>query len=105
MMNLENGLIGIAMSGLREAWFSEEAKRLIIIDYDRLVGQPGAVLRRLYEALGARWFDHDFEHVSYDEPDYDDMLGMPGMHRVREKVPSSKGSCRSRRICSVNIRA
>jgi sulfotransferase len=86
MMNLENGLLGIAMSGLREAWFSEEAKRLIVIDYDRLAGQPEAVLRRLYEALGERWFEHDFERVVYDEPDYDDMLGMPGMHRVREKV-------------------
>lgn len=86
LMNLENGLIGIAMSGLREAWFSEEAKRLIVIDYDRLVGQPGAVLRRLYLELGEPWFDHDFDHVAHDEPDYDDQLGMPGMHKVREKV-------------------
>jgi sulfotransferase len=60
MMNLENGLVGIAMSGLREAWFSDEAKRLIVIDYDRLVSQPEMVLRRLYEALGERWFEHDF---------------------------------------------
>jgi sulfotransferase len=31
-----------------------------------------------------------FERVVYDEPDYDDMLGMPGMHRVREKVGANR---------------
>ena len=90
MMNLENGLIGIAMSGLREAWFSEEAKRLIVIDYDRLVSQPREILRRLYDVLGEPWFDHDFDHVAYDEPDYDDLLGMPGMHKVHEKVADQR---------------
>lgn len=85
-MHLENGLVGIAMSGLREAWFSDEAKRLIVIDYDRLASQPREILRRLYDVLGEPWFDHDFDHVTYDEPDYDDLLGMPGMHTVREKV-------------------
>jgi sulfotransferase len=48
------------------------------------------VLRRLYQELGEAWFDHDFEHVAHDEPDYDDLLGMPGMHKVREKVSPEK---------------
>jgi sulfotransferase len=90
LMDFEKGLIGLALSSLREAWFSDEARRLIVIDYDRLAGEPEAVLRRLYEELGEPWFNHDFDHVSHDEPDYDDQLGMPGMHKVREKVGIEK---------------
>ena len=76
-----------------------------MLDYDRLVSQPEAMLRRLYEALSERWFDHDFDHVAYDEPDYDDMLGMPGCIGCGRKWAGSKESCRSRRICSANMRA
>jgi sulfotransferase len=90
LMNMETGLIGLPLNNLREAWFSEEGRRLIIIDYDRLATGPEEVLRRLYQELGEPWFNHDFDHVSYDEPDYDDLLGMPGMHKVREKVGLEK---------------
>ncbi len=86
LMNLENGLIGRALSTFREAWFSDEARRLVVIDYNRLASEPEAVLRRLYQELGEPWFDHDFDHVVHDEEDYDDQLGMPGLHKVRKKV-------------------
>jgi sulfotransferase len=90
LMDMEKGLIGLPLSSLREAWFSDEAKRLIVIDYDRLAKEPEAVLRQLYQEIGEPWFNHDFDHVSHDEPDYDDLLGMPGMHKVREKVQLEK---------------
>jgi sulfotransferase len=90
LMNMEGGLIGLPLSSLREAWFSDQAKRLIVIDYDRLASEPEAVLKRLYHELGEPWFSHDFDHVAYDEPDYDDLLGMPGMHKVRAKVGLEK---------------
>ncbi|WP_158816037.1 sulfotransferase [Methylocapsa sp. S129] len=86
LMNSENGLVGLAWSSLREAWFSESAKQLIVIGYENLVREPDLTLRRLYEELGEKPFKHDFDRVTYDEPDYDALLGMPGMHRVREKV-------------------
>jgi sulfotransferase len=90
LMHMETGLIGLPLSSLREAWFSDEAKRLIVIDYDRLASEPERVLRRLYDELGEPWFNHDFNHVSHDEPDYDEVLGMPGMHKVRERVAPEK---------------
>lgn len=90
LMNSDHGLIGLSWSSLREAWFSPYAKRLILIQYDTLVQQPDRVLSRLYEELGEVPFKHDFDHVVYDEPDYDAHLGMPGMHKVREKVEYQK---------------
>ena len=90
LMNSENGLIGLAWSSLREAWFSEYARNLIVINYDTLVREPQVIMRRLYEELQEPLFQHDFNHVIYDEPDYDATIGMPGLHKVREKVEYQK---------------
>lgn len=90
LMNSDTGLIGLAWSALREAWFSEHAQQLIVINYDRLVHEPSSTIRRLYQELHEPWFDHDFNHVAYDEPNYDEAMGMPGLHKVREKVEPQK---------------
>lgn len=93
LMNSETGLIGAAWSGLREAWFSEAAQRLIVIPYDVLVADPAKTLKRIYEEIGEPYFEHDFNHVTYDAPEYDNNLGMPGLHTVhpvveaRERLP------------------
>ena len=76
----------MAWSTFREAWFGDQAKRLIVIPYDTLAKNPQQTLQRLYAELGEAPFAHDFHNVVYDEPDYDANLGMPGMHKVRETV-------------------
>ncbi|WP_320534937.1 sulfotransferase family protein [Robbsia andropogonis] len=86
LMNSETGLIGLPWTTLREAWFSPEAARLVIVPYESLVRQPERTLRRLYEEIREPWYAHDINNVAYDEPDYDALLGMPGMHKVRQKV-------------------
>jgi sulfotransferase len=86
LMDPEKGLIGLAWSSLREAWFSEAAERLIVVNYNRLAREPRCVLVRLYDALGEPWFEHDFDNVAYQEPDYDAELGIPGLHTVRPRV-------------------
>lgn len=86
LMNSETGQIGMAWSTLREAWFGPEARRLIVVPYDHLVKNPQHTLQRLYAELGEPQFAHDFNNVVYDEPDYDSHIGMPGLHKVREKV-------------------
>lgn len=86
LMNSEKGLIGLAWSTLREAWFGEHAKLLVIVPYEHLVREPRRTLDRLYAAIGEEPWKHDFENVSYDEPDYDLHIGMPGLHTVRPKV-------------------
>jgi sulfotransferase len=86
LMNSENGLIGLSWTTLREAWFGPEAGRLIIVPYEHLVREPERTLRRLYDEIGETWHAHDFNNAVYDEPDYDALLGMPGLHKVRQKV-------------------
>ena len=86
LMNSESGLIGLPWSCFREAWFSDYATKLIVINYDKLVREPKVIITRLYEELSEPFFQHDFDRVIYDEPDYDAAIGMPGLHKVRPKV-------------------
>jgi sulfotransferase len=86
LMNSETGVVGLAWSSFREAWFSENARKLIVINYDRLVREPDTVIERLYQEIQEPLFQHDFKYVVYDEPEYDASLGMPGLHKVRQKV-------------------
>ena len=74
------------MDGLREAFFGEDAHRLILVEYQALTRAPSDTLRILYEMLGELYFEHDFENVEYQADDFDLALGARGLHMVRRKV-------------------
>lgn len=86
LMNSENGLVGQAWSTFREAWFGENANRLIVIPYEKLARHPAQVLARLYQELQERPFEHNFDHVEYDAPEFDNNLASPGLHTVEKTV-------------------
>lgn len=86
MMNSESGVVGLAWSSLRDAWFGDHASRLIVISYSRLTSDPAGTMKGLYDALGEMPFAHDFDHIVYAQDEYDVSLGMPGLHTIRPKV-------------------
>jgi sulfotransferase len=86
-----NRLVGFPWAALKEAYYGEHAKSLLVVDYDLLTQAPEKVLRLIYEFMGEPWFAHDFEHVEYDAPAFDEALGLSGLHRVR---PSRGLTCR-----------
>jgi len=86
LMDRKSGFIGSAWSALRQAWFSEQAKRLVVIPYEELAVHPVSIMKQLYAVLGEEPYDHDFEHLEYDEPQFDRWLGMPGLHKVAPRV-------------------
>jgi sulfotransferase len=90
LMNSENGLVGLPWASLREAWFGPYASRLIVVNYEMLASTPKLVLERIYREIDEPWFEHDFENVIYDEPEYDEKIGMPGLHKVKSKVEYQK---------------
>jgi len=83
---LGNGPVGFGLNCLRQAWFGEYADRLLCIRYESLTTQPREAVNRLYQLLGQEPFRHDFEHLEYDEPEYDRRLGIAGLHTVRPRV-------------------
>jgi sulfotransferase len=84
------GILSAPLQAFRQAWFSEESHRLITIRYDSLTEQPAVVIRQLYALLEQPPFAHDFDRLSYDEPEFDRQFGMPGLHRVRRQVKPNR---------------
>lgn len=81
-----NGVVGYAWSALREALYGEHAANILVIDYDLLVSRPADVMAAVYNFLGEPAFAHDFDNVEYDAPQFDEQLGMKGLHKVHKKV-------------------
>lgn len=81
-----NRLVGFAWAGLKEAFYSEQASSLLIIEYDLLAQAPEKVLRLVYDFIEEPWYPHDFNHIEYDAPEFDEALGLKGLHKVRPKV-------------------
>lgn len=81
-----NRLVGFPYSALKEACYGEHADRLLIVDFEFLVRMPGRVLELIYDFIGEVHFEHDFENVEYDAPEFDAQLGVTGLHRIRPRV-------------------
>ena len=79
-------VVGFALSALKEAYYSDHSRSLLLVEYDILCQRPRDTLRLVYEFLGEPWFEHDFDQVEYDEPEFDAQLGAPGLHSVKSKV-------------------
>jgi sulfotransferase len=90
VMMAPGGLVAGSLHALRQAWFGEHASRLIGVTYDSLTRRPAEVMSCLYKLLGEEPFDHDFEHLKYDEPEIDALIGAPGFHRVASRVQISQ---------------
>nr|USU31145.1 sulfotransferase [Methylobacterium sp. OTU13CASTA1] len=82
------GMIGFPLAALKQAMHSEHAWRLVLLPYDVLVADPASAMRAIYEFTGVTPFEHDFEGVSFDAPEFDARLGTPGLHHVRPGVRS-----------------
>jgi sulfotransferase len=81
-----DGLVGYALDALREAYFGEQASKLILVEYQAVARAPHDTFRILYEMLGEPFFEHDFENVEYDADVFDSALGARGLHAIRPKV-------------------
>ncbi|WP_230533013.1 sulfotransferase family protein [Microvirga roseola] len=78
--------VGYAWSALKEAVYGEHADSLLLVDFDLLTAAPDRVLNLIYDFIGEPAFEHDVNNVVFDAPDFDQNLGLPGLHRIRPKV-------------------
>lgn len=81
-----NRLVGFPWTALKEAFYGDHANSLLIIDYDLLAQVPQKVMPLIYQFLGEPEFEHDYNNLNYDAPEFDAPLGMHGLHTVRKKV-------------------
>jgi sulfotransferase len=80
------GAVGRPFEALREAYHGPWRDRLHLIDYTQLATHPEATIHRLYEVIGERPFKHDFHNVEMSFDEFDQQMGMPGLHRVGREV-------------------
>ena len=80
------GMVGFALDALKEAFYGEEAARLLLVEYDALVRAPRETVSHIYAFLGEPTFAHDFDNVAYDAREFDAAMGMPGLHAVGRQV-------------------
>lgn len=83
---MSDGMVGYALDALKEAFFSQYAGKLILVEYQALARAPEATLGILYSLLGEEPYAHDFDNVDYEAEDFDLALGSRGLHTVRRKV-------------------
>ena len=81
-----SGSVGSAWMALKEAYYGEHSKRLLLIDYDLLTGHPERTMQLLYQFVGLDAFKHDFDNVAYEASEFDAKLGVKDLHKVRNKV-------------------
>ncbi|MFT5589214.1 MAG: sulfotransferase [Bradyrhizobium sp.] len=82
-----NRLVGFSWTAIKEAFYSEQAASLLLVDYDLLAQAPEKVLPLVYQFIGEAWFDgHDFGQLEFDAPEFDSALGLSGLHKVRPRV-------------------
>lgn len=84
-----SGLVGYSYNALKEAFFGQNAGRMILLQYETLAAEPRRALDALYEFIGEPRFAHDFETVSYDARAHDERTGTPGLHEVRPRVSAT----------------
>jgi sulfotransferase len=83
------GMVGSALFALREAVYGDQADRLMLVRFETLTTDPIGTLAKIYEFIEEPYYrEHDPDHV---EPcpgtaEFDERLGMPGLHRVGASV-------------------
>jgi len=81
-----DGIVGFALDALKEAFYGEQAARLILVEYQALTRAPEQTVRHLYQLIEQPYFAHDFDNVEYAAEEFDLALGTRGLHTVRRKV-------------------
>lgn len=81
-----SGAVGSAWTALKEACYGEYSDRLLLVDYDLLTQHPARTLELIYRFIDEPAFDHDFDHVDYSENEFDQNIGVKGLHDVGKKV-------------------
>lgn len=82
------GMIGYALSALREGVFDPRRNKLMLVRYESLTASPQATLDAIYDFIGEPSFAHDPAHIEqdYDALTFDARLGVPGLHTVASTV-------------------
>ena len=81
-----NRVVGYSVAALREAYYGPYSSSLLLVDYELLTRFPQKCMSLVYDFLEEEPFTHDPENVAFEKADFDANMGVPDMHKVRNKI-------------------
>ena len=81
-----DGMLGFGLNAVKEAFYGEHAGNLMLLRYETLTERPAEALKSLYDFIGEKHFNHDFENIEFNAEEFDARLATPGLHRVGRRV-------------------
>lgn len=86
------GMVGFALNAVREAVYSDQADRLLLVRYESLVADPLGVLTKIYSFIGEPPYPHNINNIQSCPKalEFDTRLGAPGLHSVGSSVKEHK---------------
>ncbi len=78
--------VGIAYNRITDALVRGFGDRMFLVDFDDMTRRPQEVFSKIYEFLGEKPFEHNFEYVEQITWEDDSVHGLKGLHDIRNKV-------------------
>ena len=85
----EKNFVGFPYVGIKQAITSAEKHLLMLVEYDQLCAQPGAVIKAVYNFIDEPHYEHDFDDVERDWKQYDEEIGIE-LHNIRPRIEPIK---------------
>jgi sulfotransferase len=81
------GIIGQSYDAIKQLLVDGKSDMLHFVEYNDLIRTPKEVMRKLYQFLGEKYYDHDFTNIVNVHPEQDmDVYGFADMHQVRPDI-------------------
>lgn len=80
------GLIDECLYGIAYAMLEENRQYFHIVEYDDLVGRTDETINGIYDFLGLKHFDHNYNNIINITPEDDRIYGLEGLHDVRQSI-------------------
>lgn len=81
----KDGVIGIAYNRLRDAYQRGLGDRLLLVEYETLTSEPKETMDAVWDFLGMKAPDHNFDDVKQVTTEDDSVHGLD-LHTIRPKV-------------------
>jgi sulfotransferase len=82
-----DGILGQSYTGLKQALYNGHDRSLHFVEYDDLINDPEATMRKIYQFLGEEYFEHTFDNLENINQENDAAVyGIADMHAVRPKL-------------------
>lgn len=82
----EGKSLGFAYAALKHAITSQEKNMIMLVEYEQLAKNPEMMIKAIYNFIGQDYYEHDFNDVAVSYDEFDDDVGLKGLHTTRRTV-------------------